>query len=65
MEEEKMSKQEKNALRKDSETRRQAKQSAYVRDLMNDLEGKPEEVRGWLSIYVAPIFYHLGIMIYF
>ncbi|KAG8373171.1 hypothetical protein BUALT_Bualt12G0143300 [Buddleja alternifolia] len=45
MEEDKMSKQEKNALRKEKEYLRQTKQSAYVRELMNDLEGKPEEVR--------------------
>ncbi|KAK6145925.1 hypothetical protein DH2020_019794 [Rehmannia glutinosa] len=45
MEEDKMSKQERNALRRDKEIVRQARQSAYVRDLMNDLEGRPEEVR--------------------
>lgn len=39
-----MSRQEKNALRKEKEMLRQAKQSSYVRDLINDLEGKPEEV---------------------
>ncbi|KAK6122787.1 hypothetical protein DH2020_043465 [Rehmannia glutinosa] len=45
MEEDKMSKQERNALRRDKEIVRQARQSAYVRELMNDLEGRPEEVR--------------------
>lgn len=45
MEEDKMSRQEKNALRKEKEMLRQAKQSSYVRDLINDLEGKPEEIR--------------------
>ncbi|KAL2529636.1 Sas10/Utp3/C1D family [Forsythia ovata] len=44
MEENKMSRQERNALRKERENLRQAKQSAYVRELMNDLEGKPEEI---------------------
>nr|CAN69547.1 hypothetical protein VITISV_005614 [Vitis vinifera] len=45
MEEDKMSKQERNVLRKEKETLRQARQSAYVRELMDDLEGRPEEVR--------------------
>ncbi|CAK9186575.1 unnamed protein product [Ilex paraguariensis] len=45
MEEDKMSRHEKNALRKEKETLRQARQSAYVRELMDDLEGRPEEVR--------------------
>lgn len=44
MEEDKMSKQEKNTLRKEQQMMRQAKQSAYVRDLIDDLEGRPEEV---------------------
>ena len=44
MEEDKMSKQERNVLRKEKETLRQARQSAYVRELMDDLEGRPEEV---------------------
>lgn len=42
-----MSKQEKNALRKEKQMIRQAKQSVYVRELMNDLEGRPEEVSWW------------------
>ncbi|XP_059635161.1 uncharacterized protein LOC132277336 isoform X2 [Cornus florida] len=45
MGEEKISRQERNALRKEKETLRQARQSAYVRELMDDLEGRPEEVR--------------------
>lgn len=45
MEEEKMSKQERNALRKEKQALRQARQSAYVRELMDDIEGRPEEVR--------------------
>lgn len=44
MDEDKMTRQERNAMRKEKETLRQAKQSAYVRELINDLEGKPEEV---------------------
>lgn len=41
---EKISKQERNARRKEEEDMRQAHQSAYVRELMDDLEGRPEEV---------------------
>lgn len=39
-----MSRKERNALRKEKETLRQARQSTYMRELMNDLEGRPEEV---------------------
>ncbi|XP_028070890.1 neuroguidin-like [Camellia sinensis] len=45
MEEDKVSKQERNAMRKDKAVLREARQSAYVRELMDDLEGRPEEVR--------------------
>ncbi|KAG5543780.1 hypothetical protein RHGRI_016512 [Rhododendron griersonianum] len=45
MEEEKISKQERNALRKERRDARQASQSGYVKELMDDLEGRPEEVR--------------------
>ncbi|XP_048129865.1 neuroguidin [Rhodamnia argentea] len=45
MGEDKMSRQERNALRKEKETLRQARQSDYVRELMDDLQGRPEEVR--------------------
>lgn len=44
MEEEKISKQERNALRKERRDVRQASQSGYVKELMDDLEGRPEEV---------------------
>lgn len=44
MEEEKNSKQERNAWRKEIQTLRQASQSDYVRGLMDDFEGRPEEV---------------------
>ncbi|PON38196.1 Sas10/Utp3/C1D, partial [Parasponia andersonii] len=45
MEEDKMSKQERKALRREKNTLRQAGQSAFVRELMDDLEGRPEEIR--------------------
>ncbi|KAI4339774.1 hypothetical protein MLD38_024680 [Melastoma candidum] len=45
MEEEKKSRQERNAWRKERQTLRQASQSDYVRDLMDDFEGRPEEIR--------------------
>lgn len=48
MEEDKTSKQEKNAARKERHALRQARQSQYVRELMDDLEGRPEEVIGGL-----------------
>ncbi|KAL8524684.1 hypothetical protein ACS0TY_014330 [Phlomoides rotata] len=44
MEETKMSRQERNALRRENGILRQARQSDYVRELMDDLEGKPEEI---------------------
>ncbi|KAJ9166453.1 hypothetical protein P3X46_021205 [Hevea brasiliensis] len=44
MEEDKMSKQERNALRREKETQRRAKEG-YMKDLIDDLEGRPEEVR--------------------
>ncbi|XP_075516820.1 uncharacterized protein LOC142551461 isoform X1 [Primulina tabacum] len=49
MEEGKMSRQERNALRREKETMRQANESAYVRELMNEMEGRPEEVRETLG----------------
>lgn len=45
MGEDKMSKQERNDLRREKEKLRSAKQSQYMIDLLNDLEGRPEEVR--------------------
>lgn len=44
MELDKTSKHERNALRKEKEILRQAKQSDYIRSLMNDMEDQPEEV---------------------
>lgn len=55
MEEDKISKSERNALRKEKETIRQARQSAYMRELMDDLEGKPEEVSSRLLLLVLLI----------
>ncbi|KAM7493489.1 hypothetical protein LguiB_028098 [Lonicera macranthoides] len=46
MEEDKTSKQEKNATRKEIHALRQARQSQYVRELLDDHEGRPEEVIG-------------------
>lgn len=51
MGEEKMSKQERNELRREKERLRNAKQSPYMIDLLNDLEGRPEEVVLYLTIY--------------
>ncbi|KAH9756135.1 neuroguidin [Citrus sinensis] len=45
MDEDKTSRKERNALRKEKETLRQARQSTFMRELVNDLEGRPEEVR--------------------
>lgn len=44
MDEDKTSRKERNALRKEKETLRQARQSTFMRELVNDLEGRPEEV---------------------
>ncbi|KAL3615854.1 hypothetical protein CASFOL_040148 [Castilleja foliolosa] len=49
MEDEKMTKQQKNTMRRDKEIVRQARMSGYVRELINDMEGKPEEVRDHLG----------------
>lgn len=56
MEEDKTSKQEKNAARKERHALRQARQSQYVRELMDDLEGRPEEVIGGLSLISVILF---------
>ncbi|KAK8580427.1 hypothetical protein V6N13_143524 [Hibiscus sabdariffa] len=44
-EDHKMSREERNALRREKEALRKASRSAYIREMMDDLEGKPEEVR--------------------
>ena len=41
---ERSSKYERNALRREKEILKQAKQSDYIRTLMNDMEERPEEV---------------------
>ncbi|KAJ1424733.1 Sas10/Utp3/C1D [Sesbania bispinosa] len=41
----KASKRERNALRREKEILKQAKQSGYIRTLMNDMEERPEEIR--------------------
>lgn len=45
MDDDKMSKQEKQALRRDKELLRRTNQSSYMKELMDDFEDKPEEVR--------------------
>ncbi|KAM6551811.1 hypothetical protein CsatB_001619 [Cannabis sativa] len=45
MEDDKMSKEARNALRREKHTLLQARESTYVRELMDSLEGKPEEIR--------------------
>ncbi|WOL03889.1 neuroguidin isoform X1 [Canna indica] len=44
MDEDKISKQEKQALRREKALLRQAKQSAYVKELIDDIEDRPEEI---------------------
>lgn len=44
MEEGKISRHERNASRMEKQILRQSRQSDFVRGLMNDLEGRPEEV---------------------
>lgn len=39
-----MSKQEKMALRRDISTVRQAKSNPFMKELLDDIEGRPEEV---------------------
>ncbi|MED6130811.1 hypothetical protein PIB30_004232 [Stylosanthes scabra] len=45
MELERTSKQERNALRREKEILKQAKQSHFIRELMDDMDERPEEVR--------------------
>ncbi|XP_062177302.1 uncharacterized protein LOC133882204 [Alnus glutinosa] len=45
MEEGKISKQERNAMRMEKQILRQSRQSEFVRELMDDMEGRPQEVR--------------------
>nr|XP_010923898.1 neuroguidin isoform X2 [Elaeis guineensis] len=45
MDEDKITKQEKQALRREKELLRQTKQSSYVKELVDDFEDRPEEVK--------------------
>ncbi|XP_075668399.1 uncharacterized protein LOC142638264 [Castanea sativa] len=45
MEEDKISKKERNALRKEKQVLRQSRQSDFMREMMDNMEGRPEEVR--------------------
>ncbi|KAK7822360.1 neuroguidin [Quercus suber] len=45
MEEDKISKKERNALRKEKQMLRQSRQSDFMREMMDNMEGRPEEVR--------------------
>ncbi|KAK4284213.1 hypothetical protein QN277_001074 [Acacia crassicarpa] len=49
MELDKTAKQERNALRREKEFLRQAKQSEYMRSMMNDMEDRPEEIRDFMG----------------
>ncbi|KAL2893073.1 Neuroguidin [Bienertia sinuspersici] len=49
MEEGKKSKQERDALRKEKDTLRRVRQSEYVKSLVDDLEGRPEEVKDMIG----------------
>ncbi|XWS23999.1 hypothetical protein CRYUN_Cryun28dG0063500 [Craigia yunnanensis] len=44
-EDHKLSREERNVLRREKAALRKASQSAYIRGMMDDLEGRPEEVR--------------------
>ncbi|XP_068656461.1 uncharacterized protein [Aristolochia californica] len=44
MDEDKMSKREKMAMRKEKEALKRAKQSPFLREVIDDIEGRPEEV---------------------
>lgn len=44
MEEGKISKQERNAMRMEKQILQQSRQSEFVRELMDDIEGRPQEV---------------------
>lgn len=53
MEEDKISRQERNAMRKEKNALRQARQSDYVRELMDGLEGRPEEVSSMMLLHAT------------
>lgn len=45
MDDDKMSKEEKQAIRRDKELLRRTKQSSYMKELMDEFEDRPEEIR--------------------
>ncbi|CAI8599120.1 unnamed protein product [Vicia faba] len=49
MDMDKSSKQERNAIRRDREILKQAKQSDFIRTMVNDMEGRPEEIRDFMG----------------
>ncbi|XP_021891912.1 neuroguidin, partial [Carica papaya] len=49
MEDDKISKQERNALRREKEILKQATQSRYMKEILNEYEGRPEEVRDFVG----------------
>lgn len=63
MDETKTSKQERNVSRKEKQAFRQAMQNDYTRELMNDLEGKPEEVSLRLLNLLAESFRYIFIFL--
>lgn len=56
MEEGRKSKQERDAERKSKDTLRRVRQSEYVKSLVDDLEGRPEEVQFFNNL-VMWLFY--------
>ncbi|GMH07071.1 hypothetical protein Nepgr_008911 [Nepenthes gracilis] len=50
MDEDRMTRLERNALRKEEEAVRQAKNNDFMRSLMDDLEGRPEEIRETVGV---------------
>lgn len=51
MEDDKISKQERNALRREKEILKQATQSRYMKEILNEYEGRPEEVCRQLLVW--------------
>ncbi|XP_058781240.1 uncharacterized protein LOC131655375 [Vicia villosa] len=49
MDMDKSSKQERNAIRRDREILKQAKQSDFIRTMVNDMEERPEEIRDFMG----------------
>lgn len=50
MEDDKMSKQEKQVLRREKELLRRSKQSSFVKEIMDDIEERPEELREFVGV---------------